>query len=634
MAGFTVPIYTVVNRINNSINFFQPFIEAITNSLEANASLINIVLSFSKENLLLNNQTYKIDYVTITDNGEGFTEDNINSFTSYMSEHKIKLGCKGVSRIVWLKVFSCIKIESYVQDKKINILFDENFSKQNIHIDKLEDCLNNSSKTSISFLDIKEKYIKETTNLKINEFLDSLNEQIRKSLLVKFFLLSYDGRKFKINISSNESEYNLNISNDNILQFLTKDFFIEHNDNRFDFKLYYQFSNHKDLPNEIFYCANGITVLIPKKNKATLEIPKQNYAVFFVTSPYFDQNVNIERNEFEISESNDLVDELSWDIITPRIQEEIDSIIFEKFPNIQEDNKKIIFELENEYPHLAKYIEADSSKIKNKNKIINNAKKNFEHEKDVISNKFKKLLEENKIDANNFDEIISDISCIASRELAEYVVYRQQILSALEYMNDNNEKVEKRIHDIFMKMHTESYNKANELYENNLWILDDKYMTFIYAASDKQIKKYNEVLGGLTDSGEKYRPDIAIFFSNKFDSNKDVIVVEIKSSGASIDEKSKSFVEINRNAQAIRESFDNIDRIWCYTITKFNDKFENNIENQDFKPLFTNGKDKKLYYRYFINLDAHCYYISFDALLADAKARNKLFLDIICKNKR
>ena len=272
--------------------------------------------------------------------------------------------------------------------------------------------------------------------------------------------------------------------------------------------------------------------------------------------------------------------------------------------------------------------------IKNKEKIIQNAKKEFEREKNETSNKFKKLLQNKKIDTVEFDITMSNISDIASRELAEYIIYRQQIITALELMNKNNDKSEEKINNIFMKKHTESFNNKNNVYDNNLWIFDDKYMTYVYAASDMQISRCQKALAEIAnDANSPYRPDLAIFFSNKENLKKDVLVVEFKACGASIDEKSKSFWEINRNAQAARKSINNIDRIWCYTITKFDDKFIENIENQDFTPLFTNGEKKELYYRYFNKINAHCYYISLDALLADANARNNIFLDII-RNKQ
>jgi hypothetical protein len=41
---------------------------------------------------------------TITDNGCGFNETNFKSFETLDSDHKIDKGCRGVGRLMWLKV--------------------------------------------------------------------------------------------------------------------------------------------------------------------------------------------------------------------------------------------------------------------------------------------------------------------------------------------------------------------------------------------------------------------------------------------------------------------------------------------------------------------------------------------------
>ena len=42
----------------------------------------------------------------VSDNGEGFHDENIRSFRTLDSEYKAKLGGRGVGRLLWLKAFS------------------------------------------------------------------------------------------------------------------------------------------------------------------------------------------------------------------------------------------------------------------------------------------------------------------------------------------------------------------------------------------------------------------------------------------------------------------------------------------------------------------------------------------------
>lgn len=53
---------------------------------------------------------------TIIDNGCGFDEANFKSFETLDSDHKIDKGCRGVGRLMWLKVFGLVEVESHFFD--------------------------------------------------------------------------------------------------------------------------------------------------------------------------------------------------------------------------------------------------------------------------------------------------------------------------------------------------------------------------------------------------------------------------------------------------------------------------------------------------------------------------------------
>jgi hypothetical protein len=48
----------------------------------------------------------------IEDNGSGFNDNNLRSFKYLDTDYKASLGCKGVGRLLWLKAFSSVKVES------------------------------------------------------------------------------------------------------------------------------------------------------------------------------------------------------------------------------------------------------------------------------------------------------------------------------------------------------------------------------------------------------------------------------------------------------------------------------------------------------------------------------------------
>lgn len=54
---------------------------------------------------------------TVTDNGTGFNTENYNSFLEAYSQLKVKKGCKGIGRFLWLKAFDKVTINStYFED--------------------------------------------------------------------------------------------------------------------------------------------------------------------------------------------------------------------------------------------------------------------------------------------------------------------------------------------------------------------------------------------------------------------------------------------------------------------------------------------------------------------------------------
>ncbi|HPH63491.1 MAG: ATP-binding protein [Paludibacteraceae bacterium] len=99
---------------------FLPLYECIVNSI---VSLIKSKQKNSQINIFIERETsskYDIDFfdktpqpiksITLYDNGEGFTEENFNSFNAPFSKVNKKYGCKGVGRFTMLAMFKQIKI--------------------------------------------------------------------------------------------------------------------------------------------------------------------------------------------------------------------------------------------------------------------------------------------------------------------------------------------------------------------------------------------------------------------------------------------------------------------------------------------------------------------------------------------
>lgn len=61
--------------------------------------------------------------MTIIDNGDGFTDKNIDSFNHYLSEYNQNFGCKGIGRFTYLTICDDIKFYSYNNNSNIYFNF-------------------------------------------------------------------------------------------------------------------------------------------------------------------------------------------------------------------------------------------------------------------------------------------------------------------------------------------------------------------------------------------------------------------------------------------------------------------------------------------------------------------------------
>ncbi|MBA1420201.1 MAG: ATP-binding protein [Epsilonproteobacteria bacterium] len=91
-----VSIKNIVDDLPSTVNWKQAVYEAITNSIQANAT--DIKINFIQDALDIKETKKYIIAIEIEDNGDGFTEDNLNAFKEYKTKHKRELGCKGISR--------------------------------------------------------------------------------------------------------------------------------------------------------------------------------------------------------------------------------------------------------------------------------------------------------------------------------------------------------------------------------------------------------------------------------------------------------------------------------------------------------------------------------------------------------
>ena len=654
--AYSVQVKNILRQFNKKIPFLQPVYETIVNSLEANADKIEVEL-FEEDNPLLIEEipiSKKIIEFKITDNGDGFNDENLKSFKEYLSDTKIALGCKGIGRFTWLKVFEDIKIESCINNKLIKFDFNKNTSLDDIKVE--EGFKLGTKKTTIYFSDIATSFIKYSKkgvlihDKREEANLAEIKQKIEDYLLPKLFLLKEEKqRTFQISIKLNN---NTLIIDDKSIIKLEKDSFTLSRENTllpesYTFNLYYNFlsrNNHKHL---LMYCANERTV-IPFKNIDLGVLPDNSNAIMLLTSKYFDERINDERNEFEFDFSENNPDDdnpITGKKINDYLKQIINKIMETKYPTIQEINKETKEKCIEEYPYLAKYIKPlETSIVESKKELIEKASKIYEEDKRKVKNDFTKMLEKKKpASKEEFLKHVEKVNDISARELAQYILYREQIIDALLKIHNENNSCESTLHNLFMDMGKLSISDSdkNSIYDSNLWLLDDKFLAYFATFSDIQIKAVKEkVLKEYKeDEDDSKKPDLTLFYSDVGNQYIDLIVVEFKAIGAKPLAKMTAVPEIERNIGAIASSFDNIRNIYAYVITNINDEFARSLKRSGLSKLYSTG-NTPIFYKYNNgiedsnqrNIDTHVYILSSDSICKDAQARNKVFLDII-KNK-
>jgi len=641
------------------VGFFQPLYEAIVNSFQAKADTIKIHFDTDEEN-------YIVSY-TIRDNGEGFTDENLESYLTLWSDLKADIGGLGSGRLLCLKVFDNIHIESQTNHYKVEFDFNQNFDISAIDNFNKIDNKSDETYTITKFEKINEDFILENGKFFLN--LDEIKESIFIKLMPMFIRFKEENKQFKIYIDDSEwlNDKSLQTQFDD-LNFETKEFIIKKDLSKFDknqdieniikynFKLYYRIQKtKKGKKDELiqFYGASDRYITSFPSGVKIEKLEKGWSGIFCLTSKYFEEGrVADSRNKFIIGLGDNNSASKKNPITFPEINNELSKVLEEilknKFPNIENRAKDIRKGIVDKFPHLLRYVKKIDGLTLSESQIQKKAEELFLKEtkktREEVENFTKNLKEgKTKFDEKKFEEITNHFTQTGVEQLADYIGYRQTIIEMLlEIYNDSiNHKIkinEKDIHNLFMPMGRT--NSDLSFHANNIWIFDDKFMSYTYAASDKTIAKIvSDVTGKDIKEIEEYQknkePDLVIFYSDEEDSYKDVLLIEFKKLNGTIDDKEKAINQINRYPRYIRENINNIRSIYTYTILDIDKELADGLTMEHgFQENAFGDKDNKIsaYYKYNSKVNAHINVLSFSQLIQDSSKRNKIFLDILKQN--
>lgn len=637
-----------------------PLYEAIVNSIQSieesgiKNGRIDIEIQREAQTHLFGEEwETDIENIIITDNGVGFNKQNFESFDTYATDFKLKKGCKGVGRIMWLKAFSRVEISSiYECDNKFfnrKFVFDANNAVNDITNDEIENPKEKT--TTVRLMGLMSK-IKRNTPKKLTT--------IARDIFNHCFVYFITSDMPQIYLKDENDSFNINslfdeYKSENIVidkfKVNDQDFQIIHSKN----------FNSSSSVHTINFCAHSRKVtttnlcsLLNNINSRFITDDGEFAYNGFVVSKFLDDSVNMERTSFDIPESQ--------------------SYIFEKIT--KEDILNII------KPLIAKFLEADIENYKthkldaikeyiyNKNPRYRLLLKNFPEFIDaiVISDNEEKLelelfkqeqlyklkLKKEGIDLGkliknnkNAKEFLKQktlyaekISEVGKSSLADYILHRKAVLDILDenlkYSDNENLKYayEENIHQIIFPMQATS--DDIDYQSHNLWIIDEKLAYHYYLASDKKLSSMSPIR---TSSDNE--PDI-IIFDKPFaftDENlqpfRNISIIEFKRPGRnnySDDENPIQQVieymddiiagKIKTKDGRYLEGCENL-RFYCYIICDLSDKIKIYAKQRG----FNSSPDGIGYYYFLDNYKAYIEIIPYSKLIQDSQQRNKILFD-------
>ena len=612
-----------INLTNAIKHFFSNpslemvYIEAIANSIDAGATNIELTIkidSFANFESLV---------VEIKDDGEGFNDKNFEKFKSLLDVEDEDKSHKGVGRLVFLNYFNKIAVKSLFDNQERTFEFTGTFDGEN----ELKTSKSKKNETTLTFKGYRKEKIKTYDYLK--------PESIKKSILQHFFPLLYsmkvEKKELKITIKLETRETNIDqgfftdskeLVASQIPAMTLTSFDATEIDLYEKLDLYYSVKEVSEEKSPITaICVDGRTHLIDILSKGG--IPFGYEIIFLLYSKLFTGKSNASRQELTFEDGE-------FKAIKKLFGEKVTQILNEVIPKIQQENKKITEALSERYPHLTGYFDENPVGLVDRGESLENAQVKF-------FNAQKEILDSTSLSDEQFIKSLE----ISSRILTEYILYRSIIIDKLKKVNKNYSEAD--IHKIIVPMRQtfRKENFINDIYNNNAWLLDDKYMSYTTILSDEDMDKLLKEILLESESIEKdeTRPDIAIVFSSDpsvKETKLDVVIVELKKFDIGLAKKEELISQLRQRARKLLNYYESrIQRIWFYGIVEFDMEFIRSLKEDDYLQVYSN--DKYFYkelkimpdYDDSVKIPTGVNVISFEAFLQDAEARNATFLQIL-----
>lgn len=598
-----------VKLFYNQSSFDMVYLEAIANALDADATAIEI--TFNAESLT-NTKSF---HLTIEDNGVGFTDDRYEKFCKLLDVNSQDRTHRGLGRLVYLFYFDTVRVQSnYDKTKYREFLFNEELGAG------IGSFTTTEQQTSSSKLEMSGY---NPSRLRDKNFVDT--EWIRKRILKKYYSRLYlakeEKRGITITISSTigESTETKIIDVNSLPTFEEKKFPSPHS---LDGEMRLLYSIKKCDHSE----SSVITAISVDDRNESIDVyaeesmPQGYEMVFILFSDSFQGQTDVTRQNISLSSS-------TIKMLKRTFRTQIIAILSEKLPHVIKATKVVNNQLNEKYPHLSGYFENDTIGISSKNDILKEAQNRFFQDQ-------REMLSKTDLTEEEFEQSLD----LSGRALTEYIVFRQLTIDRLKKIDKKD--LESKIHNIIVPKRTvlQAQHLVEDVYKNNSWILDDKFMAYSTILSEMEM---TALLQQITDGEiipDDGRPDIAIIFSNdpKITKKVDVVIVELKKKGLKPEENVRVEVQLEKRARKLYDIYgEKIQSLWLYGVVELDEEYKLHLDSAGYHPLYSEGtlfvntNDITVQFSPRISIPAVRYIMDLKAVINDADARNNTFLNII-----
>jgi len=524
-----------------------------------------------------------------------------------------------LGRLVYLCYFENVKVTSfYNKNKKRTFDFSEDFEEEKNVVEELEE---NSSGTNFQMKNYALQKIAKGDYIQPKK----IKHRILEEFYARLFQLKNQGNSIRIKIESiiEGKKHEAQIQNTDIPEFTPIE--VKSSINLIDkFYLYYSIKKVNPLDSSLIAAISVDNRTVKVDLISNEYLPSGYEMVFLLYSDFFTGKIDLARQSLTISAQE-------FKDVQGLFRKEVVSLIESKIPKIKQRNKEVQKNLVNRFPHLGGYFDSQNIGYVSRNEILKKAQDEFFKEQ-------KEILDASSLTDEQFEKSLE----LSSRALTEYILFRQLTIEKLKKSTNSNSEAE--LHKLFASMRKEGkfqkQDAVNDLYRNNAWLLDDKYMTYETILSDREMGELVQIITDEQEISDENRPDIALIFSNNPENKKpfDIVIVELKKRGITLEENMKVVTQLEKRARRLMKHYKNqIQRIWFYGIIEFSEEIEMQLAGE-YTELYSSGK---MYYRETnvaislnpkITLPIGVFIWDLDAVIDDANSRNSAFLNLI-KNK-